>query len=709
MDDRKDLLFELGCAELPANGLNELANNLLERIQSLLGIAKIQFTHMKSFATPRRIAVLIQDVETKQPDRPIEKRGPGVNAPQAAKEGFAKSCQVNLDQLQLLETLQGSWLVHRYVEPGKNTKELLPQLIQQALKELVFPRAMRWGKGDYIFIRPVQWVVFLFGNDVIDTEIFGVKSGQQTYGHRFHHPEAIAIKNPMDYEKQLEEMGKVIASFDKRKTKISDDIKKLEKSNNIKAIVDEDLLNEVTGIVEWPVPLLGTFDQRFIQLPQEVLICSLQHHQKCFPVKGTDDAIKAYFITVSNIESKDVPQVIEGNKRVIQARLSDAEFFYETDHKRHLSDYVEDLKNVVFQHKLGSSYDKAQRIARLAKFIAGSLQIDIDLAERAGFLCKADLMTNMVGEFPDVQGIMGYYYAQREYRDNAKNQSEFERNNAIAVAIRDHYLPRFSGDQLPDSKYACAVALADRFDTIVGLFGINQPPTGEKDPFGLKRAAIAILRIIIDRKLNINLFQVIEWAVPGYSNLANEKVTEQVHDFILERLRALYAEQGILPDTLAAVVAVQNLFPLDIDHRLHAVQAFRQLPEAAVLALANKRATNILEKSDVDKSFLEENVLKKINPSLFELPVEQAIYQVILKKSEIIISQQDTSQAFTPSAEFYTQRLHTLAELHKPVNDFFDGVMVNVEDTKIRHNRLMLVAAMRQLFLQVADISLLQI
>lgn len=702
MDEKKDLLFELGCAELPAKGLNALSINLAECFKNELDQAELKYEDVKVFATPRRLAVFINNLTTQQPDRPIEKRGPALSAPQAAKEGFAKSCQTTLDQLQKLETAQGAWLIHRYTEKGKRTIDILPQLIKQAISKLNLAKSMRWGDGEFTFIRPVQWVLFLFGNDIVDTEILGVKSDSNTYGHRFHHPEAIKINEPKKYEESLEKQGKVIADFEKRKDVIFEQTHKVAQQQNCKAIIDQELLFEVTGLVEWPVVLLGKFDQRFIKLPKEVLIVSMQHHQKCFPVVDNKDEIKPYFITTSNIDSKDVAQVIEGNKRVIQARLSDAEFFYEMDHKKYLQEYLESLKNVVFQQKLGSSYDKSVRIARLAKLIAGNLSVDIALAEKAGLLCKTDLMTNMVGEFPELQGIMGYYYALRECAETNQNKNTY---HSIAVAIRDHYLPRFAGDQLPESKYACAVALADRFDTIVGLFGINQPPTGEKDPFGLRRAAIAILRVIIEKQLEINLFEIIEWAVPGYNDLPNIKIKEQVHEFILERLRSLYADQGILPDTLAAVVAVQNLFPLDIDRRLRAVQAFRNLPEASVLAAANKRATNILEKSDIDKNILNDNAIGKIQPTLFEKPEEQAIYDMILKKQKE--NQKDKSSELKSNS--YTDRLRSLAELYKPVNDFFDAVMVNVENEKIRQNRLLLVAAMRQLFLEVADISLLQI
>ncbi len=706
MDEKRDLLFELGCAELPAKGLNALSINLAENIKNELNQAELTYGDVKVFATPRRVAVIVHNLITQQPDRQIEKRGPALTAPQGAKEGFAKSCQTTVDQLQKLETAQGVWLIHKYTEKGKKTIDILPQLIKQALSKLNLTKNMRWGNGDFNFIRPVQWVLFLFGKDVVDAEIFGVKSGRNTYGHRFHHSDAILIDDPGKYEKTLENEGKVIADFEKRKDLIFEQANKIAQQQNYKAIIDQELLFEVTGLVEWPNVVMGQFDQRFIKLPKEVLVVSMQHHQKSFPVVDSNDEIKPYFITVSNIDSKDIAQVIEGNKRVIQARLSDAEFFYETDHKRSLQDYVNDLKNVVFQHKLGNSYERSLRIARLAKLIAGNLNIDIELAEKAGLYCKADLMTNMVGEFPELQGIMGYYYALREFKESSKDETQLKKYHSIAVAIRDHYLPRYSCDHLPESHYACAIALADRFDAIVGLFGINQPPTGEKDPFGLRRAAISILRIIIEKQLNVNLFEIIEWAIPGYNELPNEKVKEQVHEFILDRLRALYVEQGILPDTLAAVVAVQNLFPLDINHRLHAVQAFRQLPEASVLSLANKRATNILEKSEVDKSIFADNAINKIQPHLFEKPEEQSIYDMLLKKN---VGSSSTTVETQSKQQEYTDRLRSLAELYKPVNDFFDTVMVNVEDEKIRQNRLLLVAAMRQLFLQVADISLLQI
>lgn len=701
MDEKKDLLFELGCAELPAKGLNALSINLAECLKNEFDQAELKYENVKIFATPRRLAVFINNLITQQPDRLIEKRGPALSAPQAAKDGFAKSCQTTIDQLQKLETAQGAWLMHRYTEKGKKTIDILPQLIKQAISKLNLAKSMRWGNGEFTFIRSVQWVLFLLGNDVVDTEIFGIKSDRNTYGHRFHHPEAIVINAPNKYEEILEKQGKVIADFEKRKDVIFNQANKIAQQQNCKAIIDQELLFEVSGLVEWPVVLLGNFDQRYINLPKEVLVVSMQHHQKCFPVVDSHDEIKPYFITTSNIDSKDVAQVIEGNKRVIQARLSDAEFFYETDHKKHLQEYLEYLKNVVFQHKLGSTYDKSVRIGRLAKLIAGNIGIDVEITEKAGLLCKTDLITNMVGEFPELQGIMGYYYALREFSEAHQDEKKY---HSIAVAIRDHYLPRYSGDHLPESKYACAVALADRFDTIVGLFGINQPPTGEKDPFGLRRAAISILRIIIEKQLDVNLFEIIEWAVPGYNDLPNINVKEQVHEFILDRLRALYVEQGILPDTLAAVVAVQNLCPLDIDRRLHAVQAFRQLPEASVLSLANKRATNILEKSEVDESIFADNAINKIQPALFEKSEEQAIYDMVLKKQK-----EEQNNAAELKSNLYTERLHSLAELYKPVNDFFDAVMVNVENEKIRQNRLLLVAAMRQLFLEVADISLLQI
>lgn len=710
----KDLLLEIGCAELPAKGLNDLAIQLGGIIFNFLSQKRLMHTSpfpFLTFATPRRLAVLIEGLQSKQSGAKTLKQGPFITAQQNAQDGFARTWGVSVDQLEKIETPQGIRLAYNYREPEREAVEILPELIQQALKNMSFPKTMSWGSGDNQFLRPVQWAVLLYGDEVIDTEILGVKTGRETRGHRFHRPEKITIDKPNNYATLLKQKGFVIADFEERRKVIADQINAKAKEIGGQPVLSEALLDEVTGLVEWPIAIAPTFESRFLNLPAEALICSMQNHQKSFAVKDGNNHLLPYFITISNIDSSDMQKVIIGNQRVMHARLSDAEFFYETDKKKPLSDYLDELKNVIFQHKLGSVHEKSSRIARLAKFIAGSLSIDAELVYRSGLYCKADLMTQMVGEFPELQGIMGYYYAKHWHLGNGNNSAN---DQLLAEALRDHYLPKFAGDQLPSSLVSCAVALADRLDTIVGLFGINQPPTGDKDPFALRRAAIGILRIIIEKELSLNLFELIGWTVPAYTKLANEKVHEQVHEFILERLRAMYAEQNISADTLAAVLAVQNLDPLDIDQRVRAVQAFRQLPEAATLAQANKRATNILEKSAVDATIFASPVLHKINPKLFEKVEEQTLFDLIHDKSKHHkVSTGNIHNAVTHTAQIdkinYTQKLHDLAVLHKPVNDFFEAVMVNADDPEIRHNRILLVAALRQLFLQVADISLLQI
>lgn len=720
----KDLLIEIGCAELPATGLRDLARDFEEKLKDAINQAQIKYDNKNDqdenrpcFATPRRLAVLIKNLEAKQPDREIEKKGPALSAPQNAKEGFARSCGVTIDQLKTIETAQGSWLVHRYTEAGKNTADILPELIRQAIKNIYLPKSMRWGSGDAIFIRPVQWAVLLYGDQIIDMEIFGIKTVRETRGHRFHHPDAIALNNPGEYVEKLNNKGHVIPNYKDRFEKIKTDISAIATEINCKPEMDghTKLLDEVTGLVEWPVSLLADFDKRFLNLPDEVLISSFQKHQKCFAVRNsTSGRLMPHFITVSNIERKDNDKtVIIGNQRVVHARLSDAEFFYGTDKKRKLNDYLADLKNVIFQNELGTMHDKSIRISSLAQSIASVFSVNEADAHKAGLYCKADLMTQMVGEFPELQGTMGYYYAKEEGFDEE-----------IAKAIRNHYYPRYAGESINHlSLLDCVIALADRFDTMVGLFGINQPPTGDKDPFALRRAAIGILQLIEyannqHNKLDINLDEVIGWAISGHNNLSsvaalpNEKVREQVREFILERLRAQYIANQIASDSISAVFAVENLYPIDVGNRLSAVEKFRVLPEAAVLAEANKRAKNILEKSDVDKDIFSAAAIKKIQPALFEKNEERILFDLIQKKHgehHLQHENKPNQPHQTLSAKEYENKLLDLASLHKPVNDFFNAVMVNADDPKIRQNRLLLMSALRQLFLQVADISVLQI
>lgn len=668
---KQNFLFEIGCEELPPKSLKTLSEALTNNIKQGLQKAGFEFGDVRSYATPRRLAVAIDDLSAQQPDQNIERKGPAVNAPTAAMEGFLRSNNITADQV----VEENGRVVYRFTEKGKSITELMPEIVSKAVADLPIPKPMRWSDKDIQFIRPVHWAVMLYGNEIIPATILGLATGNKTYGHRFHHPEAIELKNPNEYEAKLENAF-VIADFEKRKDRIIN----LIKEKNETPILDTALLDEVTSIVEWPVALIGSFNEEFLKVPKEALIAAMQDHQKCFPIQEAGSLLP-HFITISNIESKDEKVVIHGNERVINARLSDAKFFYETDCKQTLTERSETLKTVVFQAKLGTLHEKSERIAKLAKFIAEKIDANPELAERAGLLCKADLVSNMVNEFPELQGIMGYYYALNDKEDEA-----------VAVAIRDQYLiPLPANLNNPTSQ---AVALADRIDTLVGIFGIHQAPTGDKDPFGLRRAAITVLKILIEKKLSLNLIELINEAHENYQHpLINKDTEKQVHQFILERLSGLYQDTDITTDTLNAVLTVANQAPYDIHIRINALQKFRALPEAAALAEANKRASNLLNKSGLAELF-SNNALEKIDINLFNHESERQLYNSL---KVINISNKD-----------YLESLTQLATLQKPVASFFDNVMVMDEDEKLRNNRLALLAALRQLFLQIADISLLQ-
>lgn len=685
---QQDFLFELGTEELPAKMLPGLVNALAQGIQQ--GLAKAELSHdaIDSFATPRRIALLIKKLQTKQADRIAERKGPALSAaydaqgqPTAALQGFARSCKTSIENLTKIDLPEGSWFVYRYEEAGKSIFELLPEIINKAMTALPIPKPMRWGDTTLEFIRPPHWCVLLYGSELIPATILNLPSQHFTYGHRFHHPEVLEIKSAADYEFILKEKGHVIANFQQRQQLIRQQAEALAASKNGSPIFTLDLLNEVTGLVEWPVALLGHFNPDFLKVPAEALIAAMEGHQKSFPLQDQKQQLLPYFITISNIESKDPQEVIRGNERVMRARLTDAKFFYETDCKRKLVDRLENLKTIIFQVKLGSLYEKSQRISQLT----GIITEEKNLSPRAGLLCKADLATDMVIEFPELQGIMGSYYAEHDGE-----------TKEVSDAIREHYLPRFAGDELPKSPVSCAVAIADRLDTLIGIFGINQRPTGEKDPFGLRRAALAILRIIIERRMDLDLLQLLVSAKQLYQNLlANHEVVEQVKEFIIERLNAWYQDQNIAADTLAAVLAVQANKPLDIDQRVRAVQLFRSLPEAESLAAANKRVKNLLKQAE---QLNVTNSIKAIDPKLFQSDIEQELYQAILNKQQ--------QHAVNPSVN-YSEILTSLASLRDPVDRFFDKVLVMDENEKLRNNRLALLASLRELFLAVADISLL--
>ena len=686
----QDFLVELGTEELPPKALKPLSDAFTRGIAKGLEEAGVEFGKVEAFAAPRRLAVRIRDLADAQPDKAVEKRGPAVKAafddagnPTRALTGFATSLGITPDQLDTLETDKGAWVVYRTVEEGKPTVELLPELVDQSLSALPIPKRMRWGAHRTEFVRPVHWLIMLFGNKVIDTPIMNLKPGNKTRGHRFHCPKELIVPTPSDYEVVLKQEGYVLADFAERREQIRAGVNRLaETEAQGRAVIDEDLLDEVTALNEWPVPLMGRFEERFLEVPAEALISSMKEHQKYFHVVASDGEMLPLFITVANIDSKDPIQVISGNEKVIRPRLSDAAFFYETDRKSKLEDRIEALKPIVFQDKLGSIYDKSVRVAALAEKIADAIHSDPALAKRAAMLAKTDLVTEMVLEFTDLQGIMGQYYAAHD--------SEHE---DVAKALNEQYMPRFAGDDLPTTLTGCAVAIADRIDSLVGLFGINQPPSGTRDPFGLRRASLGVLRIIIERELPLDLQTVCQWAEDNFTVLTEDNTASTVVDYMLERFRAYYDEQGISAEVFLAVHARRPTRPLDFDRRVKAVEAFRQLPEAQALAGANKRVSNILNKQGGD------SIGEAVDNSLLQDTAEKALAQQI----------EEQAQTVRPMFEQgdYAAALSSLARLRQPVDTFFDEVMVMAEDEAIRNNRLALLNRLRNLFLRVADISLL--
>lgn len=686
----QDFLVELGTEELPPKALKPLSDSFTAGIARGLEDAGIAFGKVESFAAPRRLAVRVRDLADAQPDKSVEKRGPAVKAafddagnPTRALTGFATSLGVTPDQLDTLETDKGAWVVYRTVEKGRPTVELMPELVEQSLAGLPIPKRMRWGAYRTEFVRPVHWAIMLFGNKVIDTPIMGLTPGNKTRGHRFHCPKSLIVPTPGDYEVVLKQEGYVIADFAERREQIRAGVTAMaEKEAGGKAVIDEDLLDEVTALNEWPVPLMGRFEERFLDVPAEALISSMKEHQKYFHVVTANGDMLPLFITVANLESKDPGQVISGNEKVIRPRLSDAAFFYETDRKTPLEARIEQLKPIVFQEKLGSIYDKSVRVAALAKKIADAIGSDPALAERAAMLAKTDLVTEMVLEFTDLQGIMGQYYAT--------NDGEPE---DVAKALNEQYMPRFAGDDLPTTLTGCAVAIADRLDSLVGLFGINQPPSGTRDPFALRRASLGVLRIIIERELPLDLQTCCQWAEENFTVLTEQNTASTVVDYMLERFRAHYEEQGISAEVYLAVHARRPTQPLDFDRRVKAVEAFRQLPEALALAGANKRVSNILTKQGGDA--IGENVDK----SLLQDQAEQALAEQISQQADTVLPLFEKGD--------YAAALTSLASLREPVDTFFDEVMVMAEDEAIRDNRLAMLNQLRNLFLRVADISLL--
>ena len=686
----KDCLIELGTEELPPKSLKSLSQDFAELVRSALEARGLAPAKVEVFATPRRLAMLLRDVPTQQADQLIEKRGPALQAaldkqgnPSKAAQGFAKSCGVSFDQLSRRETDKGSWLYFEKTEAGLSLQTVLPDLVSEALRKLPIPKRMRWGTLSDEFVRPVKWLVLMIDSEVVDGELFGVRSKAISYGHRFHAPGEIAITQAADYEAILRSKGLVIADFEQRKSTIRSSIEKSASKLGGYAKIDESLLDEVTALVEYPVAICGEFDKEFLNLPQEVLVMTMQDNQKYFAVFDQAGALLPHFITISNIDSKRPEVVASGNERVIRPRFADARFFYQQDQKKSLSDLRPLLDAVVFQEKLGSVGDKSERIALLASHIARQLDANQDQVKRAAQLCKCDLMTEMVGEFPKLQGIMGCYYALHD--KEAKRVSE---------AIEQHYWPKFSGDNLPQSNVSQCIALADRLDSLTGIFAIGQKPTGVKDPFALRRAALAVVRILVEKSLPLDLDDLCRKASEGLAQKINtDGVESEVIDYIFDRLRAYYAEQGISFDVVDAVACDRPNVLWDCDRRIQALHQFQSNDAALALAAANKRISNILKKQKLDPSV-------DVITERFELKAENQLYKQLVK------SQAKVEPLFAKGK--YLQGLNELAKLRPAVDQFFDQVMVMVDDELIKNNRLALLAQMLDCFRRVADFSRIQ-
>ena len=685
----QNFLVEIGTEELPPKALKTLATSFADNVEAELNQAGLSFDKIEWFAAPRRLAVKVLNLATQQPSKEIEKRGPAVSAafdaegkPTKAAEGWARGCGITVEQAERIATDKGEWLVHRAKIEGQPTKNLLNDIVANALAKLPIPKPMRWADKTVQFIRPVHTVTMLLGDELIEGEILGVASARTIRGHRFLGEKEFEIQHADQYPQLLREKGSVVADFNERKAEIL--AKSQAKATALGGVADieESLLEEVTSLVEYPNVLAAKFEERFLAVPAEALVYTMKGDQKYFPIYDKDGKLLPHFIFVSNINPEDPTAIIEGNEKVVRPRLTDAEFFFKTDLKQKLVDRLPRLETVLFQQQLGTLKDKTDRIEQLAGEIAKQIGADEAKAKRAGLLSKCDLMTNMVFEFTDTQGVMGMHYARHDGEDEE-----------VAVALNEQYMPRFAGDELPKSLVASAVALADKFDTLTGIFGIGQAPKGSADPFALRRAALGALRIIVEKNLPLDLEDLVKKSAALFGDkLTNQNVVTDVVDFMLGRFRAWYQDEGIAVDVIQAVLARRPTRPADFDARVRAVSHFRTLDSAEALAAANKRVSNILAKADA--------AIGEINLTACVEPAEKNLAEAVLAlRTEVqpLIAQGD-----------YTAVLDKLANLRAPVDSFFDNVMVNAEDPALRQNRLAILNTLQGLFLQVADISLLQ-
>ena len=669
-----DFLLELGTEELPPKLLLKLSNSLKDNFEQELNKLNLNFNNTKAFATPRRLAVTISELQSKQQDQVIEKKGPSTQSPEMAINGFAKSCGVSVDELEKKELAGKEYFFYSKEEPGQSIKDLLPSIIEKSIKDIPITRSMKWGDSDYSFVRPVHWLVVMLDKDVVNANIMGLKSGRESKGLRFHDLN-LKFSHANEYENLMSQKAQILVDFNKRKELIRDQILSVAKTNNAEVVIDESLLDEVCALVEYPRAFSGSFDKKFLDIPQEAIISAMKSHQKYFHLVDSKEKLLPLFISVANIESSNIQAIIDGNERVIHPRLADSEFFWNQDKAIKLEERLAGLDSVMFMKSLGSMGQKAKRIEKLSSNISDLAGFDKEIAQRAGLLSKTDLLSEMVGEFADLQGIMGGYYAL--------NDGE---SKEVSVAIREHYQPRFAGDSLPSTDAGIAVSLADKMDTLTGIYGIGQGPTGSKDPYALRRTALGMLRILLEAKIELNLKSLIDFSLSLHLKEVDRKCAGDIYNFMMDRLKAYYRDANIDTNIYEAVLAVSPDSPLDFHYRIDALNEFTQSADSKSLIEANKRIANILKDSD--------EKLEELNSNMLLEDSEKILY----KATESLTKELSGSKN-------YKEIMKSLLNLKDSIDSFFDNVMVNAEDDKVKSSRLALIRRVRHLFLSVADIS----
>ena len=669
-----DFLLELGTEELPPKLLLKLSNSLRDNFEQELNKLNLNFNNIKAFATPRRLAITISELQSKQQDQVIEKKGPSTQSPEMAINGFAKSCGVSVDELEKKELAGKEYFFYSKEEPGQSIKDLLPSIIERSIKDIPITRSMKWGDSDYSFVRPVHWLIVMLDKDVVNANIMGLKSGRESKGLRFHDLN-LKFSHANEYENLMSQKAQILVDFNKRKELIRDQILSVAKTNNAEVVIDESLLDEVCALVEYPRAFSGSFDKKFLDIPQEAIISAMKSHQKYFHLVDSKEKLLPLFISVANIESSNIQAIIDGNERVIHPRLADSEFFWNQDKAIKLEERLTGLDSVMFMKSLGSMGQKAKRIEKLSSNISDLAGFDKEIAQRAGLLSKTDLLSEMVGEFADLQGIMGGYYAL--------NDGE---SKEVSVAIREHYQPRFAGDSLPSTDAGIAVSLADKMDTLTGIYGIGQGPTGSKDPYALRRTALGMLRILLEAKIELNLKSLIDFSLSLHLKEVDRKCAGDIYNFMMDRLKAYYRDANIDTNIYEAVLAVSPDSPLDFHYRIDALNEFTQSADSKSLIEANKRIANILKDSD--------EKLEELNSNMLLEDSEKILY----KATESLTKELSGSKN-------YKEIMKSLLNLKDSIDSFFDNVMVNAEDDKVKSSRLALIRRVRHLFLSVADIS----